>query len=46
MVTVLMVLALAAFICTIAAAINKAPIWVAVIVLSLIELLRTLPIGK
>lgn len=46
MVTVLVVLALAAFICAIAAAINKAPLWVAVIVLCLIELLRALPIGK
>jgi hypothetical protein len=31
---------------TIASALNKAPLWVAVIILCLIELIRALPLGK
>jgi hypothetical protein len=41
--TVFIVLAIVAFACTIASAMGKAPLWVAVILLSLIELLRALP---
>ncbi len=46
MLTVFLILALAAFIITIASAMGKAPLWVAVIILCLIELLRVLPLGK
>jgi hypothetical protein len=44
--TVTIVLALAALVCAVAAAINRAPLWVSVIILCLIELLRALPMGK
>jgi hypothetical protein len=43
--TVIGLLAIAAFIVTIIAAIGRAPLWVAVLLLVLIELLRVLPIG-
>ena len=43
MLTVMVVLVLAAFVVTIAAAMNKAPLWVAVLILCVIELLRVLP---
>ena len=46
MLTVFIILALAAFIVTIASAIGKAPLWVAVIILCLMELLRVIPLGK
>ncbi len=46
MLTVFLILAVAAFIVTILAAIGKAPLWVAVILLCLIELLRAIPLGK
>lgn len=46
MITVLFVLALAAFIVAILSAIGKAPMWVAVIILCVIELLRTMPLGR
>ncbi len=46
MLTVFLLLAVAAYVVTIAAALNKAPLWVAVILLCLIELLRALPLGK
>jgi hypothetical protein len=45
MLTVLLLLAVAAFVCTIASAMNKCPLWVAVMLLCLIELLRQLPLG-
>lgn len=41
--TVFVVLAVTAFACAVASAVNKAPLWVAVIVLCLIEMLRVLP---
>ena len=44
MLTVMIVLVLAAFIVTVASAMNKAPLWVAVIILCLIELIRILPL--
>jgi ABC-type phosphate/phosphonate transport system permease subunit len=46
MITVLFVLALAAFIVAILSAIGKVPLWVSVLVLCVIELLRTLPLGR
>lgn len=46
MVTVLMFLLVAAFVCTIASAAGYCPLWVPVLLLTLIELLRALPLGK
>ena len=46
MLTVFLVIALAAFACTIVAAIGKCPVWVPVLLLCVIELLRALPLGK
>lgn len=46
MLTVFLILALAAFICAIASAIGKCPLWISVVLLCLIELLRALPLGK
>lgn len=46
MLTVLLLLALAAFICTIASTYKGPPLWVAVLLLCLIELLRMLPLGR
>jgi hypothetical protein len=45
MLTVMLILAVAAFIMTLVAALGKVPIWVAVIILCLMELLRALPQG-
>ena len=44
MLTVTLLLVLSAFIVTIASAIGKAPLWVAVLLLVLVELLRIVPI--
>jgi len=46
MITVFALLAVVAFLCTIASAVDRCPLWVAVIVLCLIELLRVLPLGR
>ncbi len=46
MLTVLLLLALAAFITTIIAAWGKCPLWIAVLLLCVIELIRLLPLGK
>jgi hypothetical protein len=46
MLTVLLVLAVAAFVIAIVNAMNKCPLWPAVLVLAVAELLRTLPMGK
>ncbi len=43
MLTVFVVLALIALIAAIASAMGKAPLWVSVVVLCLIELIRVLP---
>ena len=43
MLTVFLIIAVAAFIVTILSAINRAPLWVAVHLLCVIELLRALP---
>jgi uncharacterized membrane protein YoaK (UPF0700 family) len=44
--TVLLILAIIALICTIAAIVNRAPLYVAVLLLVLMELLRALPLGR
>jgi len=46
MLTVTIVLAVAALISAVAAAVNRAPLWVSVIILCLIELIRALPMGR
>jgi hypothetical protein len=45
MLTLAILLALAAFIVTIAAAMGKAPLWVAVLLLAVLALLKAWPIG-
>jgi hypothetical protein len=44
MISILLLLVLAAFVVTIANAIGRAPLWVAVLLLVLVELLRVLPL--
>jgi hypothetical protein len=44
MFTVALLLALAAFVVTIAAAMNRAPLWVAVLLLSVALLLQSIPL--
>jgi hypothetical protein len=46
MLTVLLILVIAAFGCTIAAAVGKCPLWVGVVLLCVVELVRVLPIGR
>lgn len=46
MFTVTGILAIGALIVTIASAVSKAPLWVGVTLLCVIELLRVLPAGK
>lgn len=46
MLTVFLLLALAAFIVTIVSAMNRCPLWPAVLVLTVIELLRAVPLGR
>ncbi len=46
MLTVFLLLAIAAFVCAVLSAIGKAPLWVSVVLLCLIELLRALPLGR
>lgn len=41
--TVTLLLLLAAFICTVASAMGKCPLWVAVLFILVLELLRALP---
>lgn len=43
--TVFLILAIVAFGCTIASAIGKCQLWVPVLLLTIIELLRALPLG-
>ena len=45
MITIMLVLVLAAFVVTIGAAMGYAPLWVAVFLLVMIELIRALPVG-
>lgn len=45
--TVFLLLALAAFVCAVLAGAGyKPPLWVSVLILCVIELLRTLPLGR
>ena len=46
MLTVILILVIAAFICTIASAVGKCPLWVGVTLLCVVELLRVLPLGR
>jgi len=46
MVTVIGFLVVVAFLCTIASAYGRPPLWVPVLLLCIIELLRILPLGK
>ena len=46
MLTVLLLVAVAAFIVTIASALNKAPLWIAVLLLTILALLQSLPLGR
>ena len=45
MLTVLAIIILCAFFVTIAAGMGKAPIWIGVLLLCIVELLRILPLG-
>lgn len=46
MLTVILLLLLAAFVCTIASALGKCPVWVPVLLLVVVGLLEHLPLGK
>ena len=46
MLTIFLILAVIALVCTISAILNKAPLYVAVLILVLMELLRALPLGR
>lgn len=46
MLTVILTLVVGAFLTTIAAAVSKCPLWVPVLLLCVVELLRTLPLGR
>lgn len=45
-VTVLFLLALAAFVCIILAAMGRCPLWIGTLIVSIIELLRHIPLGR
>ena len=44
--TVIGILVLSAFICTIVSALGKCPLWVAVILICVVELVRIMPLGR
>ncbi len=46
LITVFLILTIIALIVTIVAGVGKAPIWIAVLLLCIIELLRAIPMGK
>jgi hypothetical protein len=46
LITVFVILAISAFIITIISAVKPWPLWPAVLLLSLIELLRAIPLGR
>jgi len=46
MLTVILLLVLAAFVVVIASAMGKAPLWVAVLLLVVVHLLTSLPLGR
>lgn len=45
MITIALLLALAAFVTTVASAMGRAPLWVAVLLLCLLALIRVVPVG-
>lgn len=46
MFTVIICLVVAAFICTIVAAMGKCPVWVPMLLLCVVELVRIMPVGR
>jgi len=46
MLTVFLIIALTAFVVTILDALGKAPLWIAVLLLCIIEMLRAMPLGR
>jgi hypothetical protein len=44
--TVSLLLVVAAFICTVVSALGKCPLWIAVVLLCVLELLRVMPLGR
>jgi hypothetical protein len=46
MLTVFVLLAVAAFVVTIVSAMQRCPLWPAVLILCVIELLRAIPLGR
>ena len=46
MLTVIGFLVIAAFVATIVSALGKCPLWVAVLLLCVVELIRILPLGR
>lgn len=46
MLTIFLILGVIALVCTIAAILNRAPLYVAVLILVLMEMLRALPLGR
>jgi hypothetical protein len=46
LITVFVILAIASFVLTIMSAVKPWPLWPAVLLLSLIELLRAIPLGR
>ena len=44
MISVLALLVLAAFVCTVAAALQKCPLWIAVVFLCIVELVHVMPL--
>lgn len=46
MLTVMVILVVGAFVATVVSAMGKCPLWVAVTLLCIIELIRVLPMGK
>ena len=46
MLTVMLLLALSAFVCTIVSTLGKCPLWIPVVILCVAELLRSVPLGR
>ena len=46
MITVFLLLAIAAFVAVVVSAMGKCPLWIGVVLLCVIELLRALPLGR
>lgn len=46
MLTVILLLVVAAFIVTIVSAVGKCPLWPAVLLIVVVELIRTVPLGR